>query len=224
MAQGDTALHGSSKKDKSFVPWVASVTLITSGSIAALDHRILDNYFWNRWQSKQQPPFQTTADDMLTIFPVAVVYLLDAAGYQSKTNFKDRSLILLKAGVATMATVYSLKGLTSVQRPDSSNYYSFPSGHSAVAFMAAHFMHRELGQRSILFSVAGYGTAALTGFLRMKHQRHWASDVLAGAGIGILCSELAYRTHRYRFASKHSVTVSPYWSNGGGGLYLNWRL
>jgi membrane-associated phospholipid phosphatase len=40
--------------------------------------------------------------------------------------------------------------------------------------------------------VGGYGIAAATGGLRMLKNKHWLSDVVAGAGVGILSTEVAY--------------------------------
>ena len=46
--------------------------------------------------------------------------------------------------------------------------------------------------RSPWFSVAGYGVAAATGVMRVLNNRHWVSDVMSGAGIGIMSTELGY--------------------------------
>jgi membrane-associated phospholipid phosphatase len=40
--------------------------------------------------------------------------------------------------------------------------------------------------------VAGYAVAAGTGFFRMYNNRHWFTDILAGAGIGILSAKASY--------------------------------
>lgn len=71
-------------------------------------------------------------------------------------------------------------------RPDGSNNKSFPSGHTATAFMAATMLHKEYGGRSPWYSIAGYSMATVTGVSRMLNNKHWLSDVLVGAGIGIL--------------------------------------
>ena len=69
---------------------------------------------------------------------------------------------------------------------------SFPSGHTATAFVTATILHREYGHLHPLVSIGGYTAAAATGILRIRKNRHWASDVAAGAGIGILATELGY--------------------------------
>ncbi|MEG1634956.1 MAG: phosphatase PAP2 family protein, partial [Rikenellaceae bacterium] len=70
---------------------------------------------------------------------------------------------------------------------------SFPSGHAATAFMTATMFHKEYGlTRSPLYSVLGYSLATATAISRQFNNRHWMSDVLVGAGIGILSVELGY--------------------------------
>ena len=66
---------------------------------------------------------------------------------------------------------------------------SFPSAHTAVAFAAAASVTSELahlwpGHTAIVAPVL-YGGATLVGIGRMYHEKHWASDVALGAGLGI---------------------------------------
>ncbi len=61
------------------------------------------------------------------------------------------------------------------------NYHSLPSGHTAVAFALAG----SLAQHQPQLSALGYGVATLVGLSRLSLGRHWPSDVLAGAIIGI---------------------------------------
>ena len=78
-------------------------------------------------------------------------------------------------------------------RPDGSTRNSWPSGHTATAFVGATILHKEYGlTRSPWYSVAGYGVATATGVMRVLNNRHWVSDVLSGAGIGMISGELAY--------------------------------
>jgi hypothetical protein len=78
-------------------------------------------------------------------------------------------------------------------RPDGSTANSWPSGHTATSFVGATILHKEYGlTRSPWYSVAGYGVATATGVMRVLNNRHWISDVMSGAGIGILSAELGY--------------------------------
>ncbi|MBP1540187.1 MAG: phosphatase PAP2 family protein [Prevotella sp.] len=89
--------------------------------------------------------------------------------------------------------VNTIKYTAKEMRPDGSSANSWPSGHTATAFVGATLLHKEYGMtRSPWFSVAGYGVATATGIMRVLNNRHWVSDVLSGAGIGIMSTELAY--------------------------------
>jgi hypothetical protein len=55
------------------------------------------------------------------------------------------------------------------------------------------------------------------------NNRHWISDVLAGAGFGILSTNIAYATHRYKWGKKPGLVMLPTYSNGPG-VFVSWRL
>ncbi|MDR1331968.1 MAG: phosphatase PAP2 family protein [Tannerella sp.] len=88
--------------------------------------------------------------------------------------------------------VYTVKNTTNIRRPDGSNNCSFPSGHTATAFVGAHILYREYRDVSPWICVAGYAVATGTGVLRVLNRKHWISDVITGAGIGILSAEAGY--------------------------------
>jgi hypothetical protein len=77
-------------------------------------------------------------------------------------------------------------------RPDGSSHNSFPSGHTATAFMTAMMLSKEYGGENPWYSIAGFTISTVTGLTRMANNRHWLSDVLAGAGFGILSTETGY--------------------------------
>jgi hypothetical protein len=135
---------------------------------------------------------QYTVDNFSLFAPPATVYVLNAAGIQGKNNFKDRTIILVGSYLIMGSTVMALKSSTDVMRPDNTTSDSFPSGHTASAFAGAEFLWQEYKDISIWYGIAGYAVATGTGFLRMYNNRHWLTDVAAGAGIGILCTKAAY--------------------------------
>jgi len=136
--------------------------------------------------------FKTKADDYLKYVPVASVYALDAMGIKGKHNFADRTIVLAMSTVLSAQVVTALKHSTHQLRPDGSTYNSFPSGHTTTAFIGAELMNQEYGSRSPWYSVAGYTLAAATGAMRIMNNRHWLSDVLTGAGLGILSTKFSY--------------------------------
>jgi membrane-associated phospholipid phosphatase len=136
--------------------------------------------------------FKTKVDDYLKYAPAASVYLLNAAGIKGRHKILDRSIILLTSSVLTDQVVTFLKHRTHQMRPDNSTYNSFPSGHTATAFVGAEMMNQEFGWRSPWYSVAGYTMATGTAVLRIMNNRHWLSDVITGAGIGMLTTKFTY--------------------------------
>lgn len=138
------------------------------------------------------PTFQYRFDDYLQYAPAAVTFGLKGAGVKGRNEFK-RSAITYATSVAIMAIlVNGIKYTAKVERPDGSSKNSFPSGHSANAFNNAAFLDREYGLVNPAYSIGGYSMATMTAVGRGLNNRHWVSDVFAGAGIGILSSQLAY--------------------------------
>ena len=89
------------------------------------------------------------------------------------------------------AVVNGMKYSIDRTRPNG-GHGSFPSEHTATAFMGATLLAHEYGHKSIWIPIAGYSLATVTGVLRILNNRHYVSDVLVGAAIGILAAELAY--------------------------------
>lgn len=138
-----------------------------------------------------------TIDDFAQYAPAASVYALNACGVKGKNNLKDRSIILTSSYIMMSVAVLSLKNITNVERPDGSSNNSFPSGHTATAFAGAEFLWQEYKDTSIWYGISGYIVATGTGVFRIVNNRHWLTDVAAGAGIGILSTKVAYWIYPY---------------------------
>jgi hypothetical protein len=138
-----------------------------------------------------------TVDDFSQYAPAASVYALNAFGVKGKNNMRDRSVIFVTSYVIMASTVLGLKSLVHEERPDGSSNNSFPSGHTATAFAGAEFLWQEYKDKSIWYGIAGYAVATGTGLFRIYNNRHWLTDVAAGAGIGILSTKLAYWMNPY---------------------------
>ena len=164
-------------------------------------------------------------DNYLIFAPAATVYGLNVLGIKGKHNFRDRSMIYAMSNLIMGATVFSVKKISNEQRPDNSDDYSFPSGHTAASFVSAEFLRQEYKDISPWYGVAGYAMAATTGYLRMYNNKHWFSDVVAGAGIGIASTKLAYwlypKIQRKLFKDKPLKTIAmPTFQNGSVGIGL----
>lgn len=204
--------------------FIAPVCLMSTG-LLLISNNLFDRHDVKRIAAETFKGFDHSLDDYLQYAPAAAVYLIDLCGYRSANNFLKRSVILAEAEIMMLASVHTLKLASHVLRPDGSNHESFPSGHTAQAFVAASFLAHEYGKRSPWIAVAGYTAAAVTGCMRILNNRHWASDVLFGAGIGILCTELAYRLNRnsvMKFNSK--LALLPSMGNKQYGASLHWAF
>jgi membrane-associated phospholipid phosphatase len=131
-------------------------------------------------------------DDYSQWSPGLAVFGLNFLGVKGKHNFIDRSIVLGTSLIIMEVSVTSLKLLSHIQRPDNTAFNAFPSGHTATAFACAEFLYQEYKDVSPWIGVAGYTVAAGTGFMRMYNNRHWLTDVVAGAGFGILSTKAAY--------------------------------
>ena len=89
---------------------------------------------------------------------------------------------LVRAQIVAQATTQAIKFSAQRTRPDGTSL-SFPSGHTAATFATATVLQSELGWK---VGVPAYAIAAWVGASRMERQRHYFSDVVVGATIGIL--------------------------------------
>ena len=159
---------------------------LKSGALQKLNRNICEEV------TEDASGFKTRVDDYLKYAPVASVYLLNAVGVKGRHRILDRTIILAMSSVLSAQLLTALKHGTHQLRPDGSTYNSFPSGHTTTAFIGAEMMNQEFGWRSPWYSVAGYTMASGTAALRIMNNRHWLSDVLAGAGIGMLSTKFSY--------------------------------
>ncbi len=147
---------------------------------------------FRRLRNDFMPLFHRNLDNYMQFAPGAVMLGLKLCGVPSRSSWgrmvaSDAFSVALTAGV-----VQGLKHTTRITRPDGSDNHSFPSGHTATAFMMATMLSKEYGHLSPWVGIGGYSVATATGLMRMANNKHWLSDVLVGAGIGILSTEMGY--------------------------------
>ena len=147
--------------------------------------------------------FKTEIDNYTQFFGPVMATGLKIAGVEGRSDW-GRYLASTAMSYGFMALfVNSIKYTAKEMRPDGSTRNSWPSGHTATAFVGATILHKEYGlTRSPWYSVAGYGVATATGVMRVLNNRHWVSDVLSGAGVGIMSGELAYALSDLIFKGK----------------------
>lgn len=199
---------------------IAPVALIGAGMFMKLNKTGFNDLSVRNDVTANVPGFHTTVDDYLRFASLPFLYGLDLAGVKAKTDIKNRTAIFMKAEALMWVSVTLLKNTTHVIRPDGTENTSFPSGHTAQAFLGAVLIHREYGSKSIWYPVGAYTVATSVGVLRVMNNRHYTSDVLVGAGIGMLSAQIAYWTHRYKW-NKNVVVMPAYSSSRAVGVYFS---
>ncbi|KOS08392.1 PA-phosphatase [Flavobacterium akiainvivens] len=226
---GDTLINNSQATHKNSVyrQLIAPTILMGFGSLALTSDGIKG--FNRSVRTVMNGDEGTTIDDYTRYAPVLSVYALNLAGIKGKNNFRDRTVIMLTANLLAVGTTMALKKACAIERPDGSTNNSFPSGHTSIAFAGAEFLWQEYKDVSPWYGVAGYVVAAGTGLCRIYNDRHWLTDVAAGAGIGILSTKVAYWIYpwmqRQLFGEKESksttsVMALPFYNGEQGGLSL----
>ncbi len=121
---------------------------------------------------------------------------------------------LLRAQVVAQTVTHAIKYSVRRMRPDGSTRNSFPSGHTSVSFASATVLQREFGWKA---GLPAYAVASYIGWSRVEHKRHFASDVLFGAAIGLMSG----RTISIGPPDKRFI-VAPVATRGGGGVSFTW--
>jgi membrane-associated phospholipid phosphatase len=166
------------------------------------------------------PNFHTKIDDALVFAPFAELALVNLLNIKSNHDFLNTGILIMKAEAINAVLVLGLKNITNQERPNGKNRYSLPSGHTSHAFLAASILHSELRHKSQWYGIGAYTIAASVGALRMLNNEHWQSDVLVGAGLGIMSSHAAYLSHRNRWGRKPAIVFTPAYIYGIPGVAL----
>lgn len=117
---------------------------------------------------------------------------------------------LIRSQIVAQALTVSLKYTTRRERPDQSGATSFPSGHAASTFAFATALERHLGWR---YAVPAFAGAFYVAASRLPANRHWFSDVVFGATVGIISG----RTVTTREAQPYPVSLA---SIPGGVMFV----
>ena len=104
----------------------------------------------------------------------------------------ERRRYILEAYGTTAALTVFLKIVTHRRRPDGSNYFSFPSGHTSTAFVTAQITENLYGPR---WGLPAYALAVITALSRIQENKHYPTDVLFAAGLGISVAQAFWRHH-----------------------------
>ena len=170
--------------------------MITYGLISLGDNGIREIDYRMRQSLENNYRFWNThADDYIQFAPAVAAYTMKLYKIESTHNLFEMTILYGLSSILAGGIVGKTKVITARERPDHSNNRSFPSGHTETAFVAAEFLHQEYHHQSVWISIGGYSAATFVGIARVYNNKHWVSDVVAGAGIGILSTKVVYWTY-----------------------------
>ncbi len=223
----DTVKTVSEASSFKFKKLILPASLISVGAFGTAIHGMNDYHLFSRKDSVKQ----IRIDDYLEWGMLGWVFLCDLAGKEKHTWVDQLFLIGIAEGL-NAAMTRTLKYAINETRPDGTPY-SFPSGHTANAFLGAHIAYKELKDSSPVWAYSGYALATFVACTRIRNNRHWAADVLAGAGFGILSAELSYLIYfpirdalsRKIGKKKNSrLAAMPAWGPAGGSVSVVWQF
>jgi membrane-associated phospholipid phosphatase len=154
--------------------------------IPKLDNKIMKDI------QQRHPGFHTNAADYLMWAPSASVYAMDALHVKTAHNFREHLIIEAGSVIITGGIGYGMRLISRNKDAYKTSNTKFPSGHTANAFRAAEIVHQELKKYHPVLSYSGYVVATGVGILRIYGKEHFLSEVLAGAGLGMLSTKLTY--------------------------------
>lgn len=214
------------KPEKSFLKQsIVPISLIGTGLFINYSNGSFGKENLQEKINEKFPDFSSGADDFLLFVPALTMYAADLFKVESKNDVFTQTKYLTIALVANNVITFGLKTITDEKRPDGDDY-SFPSGHTSNAFVMATALFHEFKATSPWLAYSGFLFATTTGAFRVLNNRHWVSDVLVGAGIGIIVTDLVYRFEPLKnwnpFKNeKISTIISPSYFENSIGLYAN---
>ena len=162
--------------------------------------------------AETNPSAHTRLDDYLALMPAFAVI-----GKSIIQDTRENQIDLAGSFACTKIIQYGLvmptKRWSGKSRPDASDRLSFPSGHTAEAFANAEILRIHVGKKSPWLAAGGYLIAVTTGYLRMYNNRHWLSDVVAGAAIGFGSARLGswgYHKIKQKIISRKNKLLHAY--------------
>jgi len=171
-----------------------------------------------KFRNENYVNFGNSADDYIVYAPGLIMLGLDLFNIKSTSNFANQAALTGKSIILSLAVVNILKYSTQVMRPDNTSENSFPSGHTAFAFTLAEVLHQEFKDKPLVY-ITGYTIATTVGAMRILNNRHWFSDVMVGAGIGMAATKLIYATHQYKWKMNNKGFLPIIGANQAGFIF-----
>jgi hypothetical protein len=183
-AQSNDTISKIKNQDKiSYKNFIAPVALVTAGALLLKTN--LNTDLQTKAQNLVGTNFHTSADNFIQFAPVAQIYLGKYLGFKPKNDFQHQTINIIVANAIMGGVVFTMKYTFKEERPDHSDNLSFPSGHTATGFTNATLLFYEFKDSNLWYASSGFLFATATGALRIANNKHYTSDVLTGAGIGM---------------------------------------
>jgi hypothetical protein len=165
------------------------VALIALGAYANKEEDIINNIAIKNERNEILPHFRTHIDDYMQYAPIIAGYAYATAAYPNKLWTYTKEVLINEAVISISVT--AVKHWSKVPSIVNGSYNAFPSGHTTQAFSAATLFNDNFAKGNVWLQTASYASASTVGVLRVLNERHWTSDVIAGAGFGILSAKLS---------------------------------
>jgi len=171
--------------------------------------------------------YEFKIDDYMVYAPIVELYLADILGAKSKNHWFDQTKYLAFSNLLSAGITHGIKQIIDKERPNG-QHFSFPSGHTTLVFTNATVLKNEFKDTSFLLAYSGYGFGIATGAFRMINNKHWFSDVLAGAGIGILATEIVYHFEPLKnfnpFKKSKNISIVPSFGSNNYSVYCSYKF
>ncbi|HKW03089.1 MAG TPA: phosphatase PAP2 family protein [Vicinamibacterales bacterium] len=206
--------------DMRHLPRRNSVYWLVGGGIAALAVHPIDDDINRRLLGSDISnvfiPGKYIGSTEVQVGAALTTYIVGRARHQ--TRVQHIGMDLLEAQLLTEGIVELTKVAVRRDRPinpDGSHYpgYSFPSGHAAITFASATVLQQHLGWRA---AVPTYALATYVAASRLHDNRHFASDVVFGAAVGVVVGRSV------TWHGRNTYTLSPAALPGGLGAMIVW--
>ena len=179
----DSIFLAKSRNNITYKQFFAPAALISGGFV--LKNTTLNQNLQTDIRKVFGTDFHTKADNYLQYEAVLQIYGGKYLGFKPKNDFLHQTINIVIANAIMGGVVQTMKRTFKEERPDWSDNYSFPSGHTGTAFTNASLLFYEYKEANIWYASSGFLFATVTGALRIANNKHYTSDVLTGAGIGL---------------------------------------
>ncbi len=223
VAQSNDSISMGKHSKLSYKPLIVPALLI-GGGFALLNTNANDR-LQTDIRSAFGKDFHTKADDYLQYEAVLQIYGGRYLGFQPKNDLLHQTINIVVANTIMCGAVQMMKHSFKEERPDLSDSFSFPSGHTGTAFTNATLLFYEYKDSNIWYASSGFLFATATGAFRIANNKHRTSDVLEGAGIGMAVGTIVsywcpFQSFTFGKNKTHAFLYPQMGTNYGIGLVL----